>query len=164
MDMLPPPAQSVSVTDCERELTAEEIQSFVAPQYAATGNSLPDPANSTFIGVIRGGEVVAALGLQLKLHAQPLMISDGHSAVLPLLVKTAESIILSRIGPQWVYLFCPAGRLSQIAQSMGMQLEPWCVLSKLVAPEMPAKISVEPVPEPQDDLLAELIPQSEAIQ
>ena len=137
MEMLPLPTDTSE--NEERILTPEEIQSYVAPQYAATGNPLPDPATSQFIGVIRGGKIVAALGLQVKLHAQPLMIDDGHGAVLPALVKAAERIILERCGPQWVYLFTPAGKLTQLAQSLGMQLEPWCVCSKLVAPAIPDK-------------------------
>jgi len=147
IDMLPPPITPTQPEgDCERELTPEEIQQYVKPGYDATNNPLPDPAISTFVGVIRGGRVVASIGLQLKLHAQPLQIEDGHANVLPALVKAAERIILQRTGPQWVYLFSPAGRLAQIASAMGMQLEPWCVMSKLVTYPEPSRMVVDDVP------------------
>ncbi len=155
IDMLPPPITPTQPEgDCERELTPEEIQQYVKPGYDATNNPLPDPAISTFVGVIRGGRVVASIGLQLKLHAQPLQIEDGHANVLPALVEAAERIILQRAGPQWIYLFSPAGRLAQIAQHMGMGLEPWCVMSKLVTYPEPSRVVVDEVPsltvEPED--------------
>ena len=143
MDFLPLPKD---VENTERELTREEVEKYVKPGFDATGNPLPDPSISTFVGVIRGGKVVASLCLQVKLHAQPLQIEEGWGSVLPALVKAAEEIIITRCGAQWVYLFCPAGRLSQLAQTMGLQLEPWCVLSKLVAPEIPVKMSIEDGP------------------
>lgn len=147
IDMLPPPTiPTTPEGDCERELTAEEIQQYVKPGYDATNNPLPDPAISTFVGVFRGGRVVASIGLQLKLHAQPLQIEDGHASVLPVLVAAAERIILQRTGPQWVYLFSPAGRLAQIAQHMGLALEPWVVMSKLVTYPEPSRVVVDDVP------------------
>jgi hypothetical protein len=155
IDMLPPPTTaSQPEGDCVRQLTPEEIQQYVKPGYDATNNPLPDPAYSTFVGVLRRGRVVASIGLQLKLHAQPLQIEDGYASVLPQLVEGAEKIILERTGPQWVYLFTPAGRLAQIASAMGMQLEPWVVMSKLVAPPQPSRIVVDDIPsltvEPED--------------
>lgn len=147
IDMLPPPTTPTQPEgDCERELTPEEIQQYVKPGYDATNNPLPDPSISTFVGVFRGGRVVASIGLQLKLHAQPLQIEDGHAAVLPTLVAAAERIILQRTGPQWVYLFAPAGRLAQVAQHMGLQLEPWVVMSKLVTYPEPSRVTVDNVP------------------
>ena len=155
IDMLPLPTTPTQPEgDCERELTPEEIQQYVKPGYDATNNPLPDPAISTFVGVFRGGKVVASIGLQLKLHAQPLQIEDGHASVLPMLVKAAERIILQRTGPQWIYLFTPAGRLAQIASSMGLQLEPWVVMSKLVNYPEPSRVVVDDMPsltiEPED--------------
>lgn len=128
-----------------RELTPEEIKS-VEPVFAATGNPLPDPGISTFVGAVEDGKVVGFLVLQVKLHAQPMWIEDGKSQVFAPLVAEAERTILKKAGPTWVYLFAPAGRLSQLAQSMGLGLEPWNVLSKLVQPETPAKISVDMLP------------------
>lgn len=119
-----------------RVLTPEEIQT-VEYVFTEKGVSLPDPAASTFVGCVKAGKVVAFLVLQLKIHAQPLWIEDGHAAVLTQLVAKTEQTIIERVGPQWVYLFSPAGRLAQLAQSMGMQLEPWVVLSKLVVPDQP---------------------------
>src|ERR1017187_536323 len=143
IEMLPLPTTPTQPEgDCERELTPEEIQQYVKPGYDAANNALPDPAVSTFVGVIRGGRVVASLGIQLKLHAEPLQIESGHSSVLPLLVKYAERLILQRTGPQYVYLFAPAGRVAQMAQAMGLVLEPWCVLSKLVTPPEPSRIVI----------------------
>lgn len=147
IDMLPPPVMATQPEgDCERELTPEEIQQYVKPGYDATNNPLPDPSISTFVGVIRGGKVVASIGLQLKLHAQPLQIDEGQASVLPALVAAAERIILQRTGPQWIYLFTPAGRLAQIAQHMGLQLEPWVVMSKLVNHPQPSRVVVDDVP------------------
>ena len=152
MKMLP--VEDPRPSDDVRELTPEEIKKYVEPGYLATNNSLPDPRTSTFVGVIREGRVVASLGLQVKLHAQPLQIEDGYASVLPALVRGAEDLILKRTGPQWVYLFAPAGKLAQIASCFGMQLEPWVVMSKLVMPEAPAKQPIELVP-PLEDVQAE---------
>jgi hypothetical protein len=142
--MIPPvPIAPREIVDEYRELTTEEIEQYVKPHYEASGNSLPDPRYATFVGIIRDGVVLASLGVQVKLHAQPLILSEGHANLLPRLVSLAEETILRKSGPQWVYLFAPAGKLTQLAQSMGMQLEPWCVLSKLVAPELPEKPPIE---------------------
>lgn len=129
----------IETKDEIRVLTADELERYVYPQYDASGNPRPDKSTSTFVGVLRGGRVVAFLGLQVKLHAQPLFIEDGYQSILPSLVDAAERIILAKCGPQWVYLFTPAGKLTQLAAHFGMQLEPWCVMSKLVAPAVPPK-------------------------
>ena len=134
-----------------RMLTPDEIQAHVLPDYERSGNPLPAPSDSTFIGALESDQVVAYLCLQVKLHAQPLVIRPGHSDILKSLIRAAESHILSTIGPTWVYLFTPAGRLSQIASTMGMQLEPWCVMSKLVAPEPPERPAFEIVPAREPD-------------
>lgn len=137
------PAPGSAPEDYERELTPEEIESYVKPKYEAAGSPLPNSGESIFIGLIRGGKIVGALGVQVKIHAEPLMLDPGYAAALPALVKAAESHILSKCGPQYVYLFTPAGRIAQLAVSMGMQLEPWVVMSKLVMPEVPTKTPVE---------------------
>lgn len=131
-----------------RPLTPDEITKFVAGDYAHAGAELPDPAISKIIGALQDDQVIAYLVLQLKLHAQPLVIRSGYQNVLSGLVHAAEAHILSTAGPQWVYLFTPAGKLTQLAASMGMALEPWCVMSKLVQPDLPAKPALALVPEP----------------
>lgn len=148
IEFLPPPP-IVSKGRQYRELTAEEIKS-VEPIFAATNNPLPDPNNSTFVGVVENGKVLAFQVLQIKLHAQPTWIEDGHPEIFIPLIHATERIILEKVGPQWVYLFASAGKHSQLAQSMGMQLEPWVVLSKLVAPELPQQGPVELVLESQE--------------
>jgi len=123
-----------------RPLTPEEIQEFVAPIYEQTGNSLPHPNESVFLGVIEGGACLGFLCLQIRLHAEPLWISPGHSQIVTSLVSAAEKYILENSASQWVYLFAPAGRIGQLASSLGMQLEPWNVYSKLVQRETPQAV------------------------
>lgn len=125
-----------------RLLTPEEIQSC-APIFAEKGNPLPDPAISQFVGAVEDGKVIGFLVLQLKLHAQPMWIAEGQSQIFASLAHAAEKVILERTGPAWVYLFAPAGKMSQLAQSMGMQLEPWNVLSKLVMYDPPEQGTLE---------------------
>jgi hypothetical protein len=131
-----------------RPLTPAEITEHVAPDYLANGGILPDPAISAFIGLFAPDGKVSYICLQLKLHAQPLVLRPGHQSFLPSLLHAAEEYILRTTGPQWVYTFTPAGKLSQLAQTAGMQLEPWCVMSKLVQPELPAKPVFEVLPSP----------------
>jgi hypothetical protein len=139
MIIQPLPVELKAPSELEvRVMTSEEI----AQQehlFIERGVSLPDPGTSTFMGAFKGGKCVGFLVLQIKLHAEPLYIEEGHSQILTPLVRQAEKYILQRCGPTWVYLFSPAGRTAQLAQSMGMQLEPWVVLSKLVMPEEPAR-------------------------
>jgi len=118
-----------------RPLNPLEIELWVKPDYDSTSNPLPDPKISVFLGVVRDEEVLAYLCLQLKLHAQPLRIYPGHQALFPSLIRYAEEYILEKTGPQWVYLFCPDDLL-RMASAMGMDQEPWKILSKFVgAPE-----------------------------
>ena len=138
MDMLPP----TTVPDDIRVMTPEEV-ALEAPIFEANGSPLPDPAVSVFLGVFRGGKRVAFLVIQLRLHAEPLWIEEGHSAVLPSLVKFAENYIIQKTGPQWLYLFTPAGKVTQLATHMGFQMEPWVVMSRLVVPETPDKIGID---------------------
>jgi hypothetical protein len=148
IDFLPPPNMKVPGTDEIRIMTPEEI-ALEEPIFAATGNPLPHPSSSVFFGVFRGGKRVAFVVLQTRVHVEPLYIEEGHSAVLPSLLKYVEEYILRQAGPMWVYAFTPAGRITQLARSFGMQMEPWVVMSKLVMPTVPAKgvadLSVEPV-------------------
>lgn len=139
-----------------RPLTPDEITREVLPDYTRAGADLPDPAISKIIGALQDDKVIGYLVLQLKLHAQPLVIRTGYQNVLSGLVHAAESHILSTAGPQWVYLFTPAGKLTQLAASMGMALEPWCVMSKLVQPDLPAKPVLEVAPAPIPITAAEI--------
>lgn len=118
-----------------RELTADEVQSQIRPLFESNGARLPDPAISTFIGAVRDGKVVGFLCLQAVLHAEPMWIADGESAIFSRIVSEAERSILAKCGPQNVFLFAPAGRISQLAQLCGMAVEPWVVLSKFVKPD-----------------------------
>lgn len=138
IEELPPISRPPDLVE-ERVLTAEEIQKFIKPIYDEGGFQLPDPATSVFVGVVEGGEVLAFLGLQVMLHAEPLWIKDGKASYLTSLVHSAERVILERAGPQWVYLFAPAGKIARLAEHLGMRLEPWCVYSKLVLPSTPVK-------------------------
>lgn len=142
IDMLPPLNVTVTSKNGVRVLTPEEIET-VKPIFESKGVGLPNPANSVFVGMVEDGKVIAFLVLQIKLHAEPMWIAEGRSNLFKTLVAEAEKYILQQSGPQWVYLFAPAGRISQLAQSMGMQLEPWNVLSKLIVHEVPEKSIVD---------------------
>jgi len=171
LNLLPPPSGAPAELEV-RELTLAEIATTESV-FKEAGASLPDPATSTFIGAIEGGKVVGFLVLQLRLHAEPMWIEPGKSQLFTQLVHAAEEAILRRAGPQYVYTFCPAGRVSQLAQSMGMQMEPWVVMSKLVMPEVPAKPALnlelpvdpaEPEPSFRDFSGEEPAPEQETIQ
>ena len=160
MDFLPPPnsngAASQEPPDEEfRELTPEEIAS-IAHVFQENNTDLPNPSISTFVGCLRKGKVVGFLVLQAMLHAEPMWIEPGNSDIFQKLAHIAESTILKKCGPSYVYLFAPAGRITQLAQTMGMKLEPWCVLSKLVMPEVPSKSG--PFLMPLEDLPVEGAP------
>jgi hypothetical protein len=149
LEFLPP--SSKQETKEVRLLTPEEIQTL-APIFAEAGSTLPNPAVSQIVGCVESGEVTAFLVLELKLHAEPMWIKEGHSHTLPALVKEAESVIITRVGAAWVYLFAPAGRVAQLAQTQGMRVEPFVVLSKLVMPEVPTRTAIDlqvPSIEPQ---------------
>lgn len=130
-----------------RELTLKEIQSL-APQFEATGNSLPSPGSSTFIGILIDGVIKGFQCLQLKIHAQPTQIDEGYSHLFSALCRKSEEVILAKSGPQWVYVFTSPGRMAALAESRGMTIEPWCVLSKLVQPSLPEKGVFEFLPSP----------------
>ena len=153
LDFLPPPSKPEGSEEI-RVLTAEEIQT-VEPVFKATGNSLPDPTTSCFVGAVRDGKVLGFIVLQVKLHAEPMWIEEGHSDLFLPIAKAAESVIITRTGGAWVYLFAPAGRISQLAQSMGMQIEPYVVMSKLV---------VRDTPKPVVELMSDAPMETEAVQ
>jgi len=147
IEMLPPPiaTETPKSKDGVRELTADEIKT-VEYLFTEKGHPLPNPNESTFVGYIREGKVIGFIVLQIKLHAEPMWIENGHSDIFSALVREAERTVLRRCGPAWVYTFAPAGKVSQLAQAAGMQLEPWNVFSVLVMPETPSKTSPFLVP------------------
>ena len=151
LTLLPPPIMPTDSPLEVRELTPQEILTL-APIFKDSGTELPPPNISTFIGAVEDGKVIGFLVLQLKLHAEPMWIEEGRSELFKSLINKARGTILAKAGPQWVYTFTPAGRISQMAQSMGMQMEPWIVHSMLVMPEVPPK-SIQTL---------ETLPQSEA--
>lgn len=114
-----------------RLLEPSEVQTL-APTFEANGVSLPNLNTSAVVGALRDGKVVGFLVLQLCLHAEPMWIEPGHSTVFPGLVQVAEQTVLERVGACNVFLFAPAGRVAQMAQAVGMRVEPWVVLSKFV--------------------------------
>src|SRR3954463_4159972 len=80
-----------------RLLTPEEIQTLI-PIFEGAGSTLPNPAISQIVGCVENGEVIAFLVLELKLHAEPMWIKEGHSNLLPALVKEVETVIITRCG------------------------------------------------------------------
>lgn len=100
-----------------RVLTPEEIER-VKPIFDERKVAMPQ--GGIFIGAIENGRVIGFLVLQLKLHAEPMWIAPGKSQIFPSLVATAENYILQNSGPAYVYLFAPEGRVSEMAEAMGM--------------------------------------------
>lgn len=137
-----------------RELTPEEIQTL-APDFGEHG--LPDPATSTAVGIIENGQIVGYQFLQLKLHVQPTKLLDGHSHMFTQLCRKSEEIILAKVGPVWAYVFATPGRMAALAESRGCTVEPWVVLSKLIAPRIPAAPVLEmlPIVEPASPVTTE---------
>lgn len=121
-----------------RELTTDEVQS-VSHVFTENGAVLPDLRQATFIGAVQDGKVLGFIVLQQKLHAEPMWIAPGESLLFAPIIREAERVILKKVGPQWCYLFAPAGRVAQMAASMGMQPEPYVIMSKLIMPEVPGR-------------------------
>jgi len=117
-----------------RVLTPEEIAT-VEHYFSDAGVNLPSPQESVFVGIVKDGKVMGFIVIQIRLHAEPLVLEPSQAFLLPALIRKAESVILERCGPQLVYLFAPAGKISQLAASFGMQMEPWVVMSKFVVPD-----------------------------
>jgi hypothetical protein len=134
MKMLPVESPELEV----RELTKEEIAT-VEHIFTERGHALPNPVQSTFVGAVKDGKVLGFIVLQVKLHCEPIWIEQGHSDLFTHLARVGEQIILKKIGSCWVYMFTPAGRASQLAMAMGFQMEPFCIMSKLVVPDIPGK-------------------------
>lgn len=149
----PQAASAAEVTapagDGERELTPEEIKTL-EPIFREKGVGLPNLATGTVYGIVENGEVVAFMVMQLKLHAQPVWVKKGRGSLLSRLIHGMEEFILKRCGPQWVYLFTEAGKMSTIASRFGMATEPWVVHSKLIIPDLPGRIDLEDMSEPDE--------------
>lgn len=148
-----------------RELTVDEIQTL-SQIFIDNGTALPDLRTATFIGAVQDGEVLGFMVLQMKLHAEPMWIKSGHSQLFTSIVREAENVILKKAGPQWCYLFTPAGRVTQMAAAMGMKPEPYIIMSKLVMPEAPARPLIL-MPEDESDIpidIKDLVPASEVTQ
>lgn len=129
MELIQPPSKIEY-----RELTPDEVASLI-PIFQGQDAVFPRPEYSRFVGAVEGGKVIGFIVLQIQLHAEPMWIEEGRASIFKGLITEAEKTILRTSGPQLVYVFAPAGRVSQMATSMGMQLEPWVVLSKLVVNE-----------------------------
>lgn len=114
-----------------RLLTHDEVLSL-EPEFAATGNPLPDPATSSFVGVIADNRIVAWQCVQLRLHVDPVRVDSQHARVYRSLIHETKKIIEERTsGPVDVYVFAPLGsNQGKLAEHEGMQKEPWAVYSK----------------------------------
>ncbi len=148
-----------------RELTVEEIQTL-APIFVENGTELPDLRTATFVGAVQDKVVLGFVVLQAKLHAEPMWIQPGQSQLFTPIVREAEKVILRKAGPQYVYLFTPAGRITQMAASMGLRPEPFVIMSKLVMPEPPARPLIL-MPDEDGDVpidMSMLVPVSEVTQ
>lgn len=130
-----------------RLLTPEETASL-EPAFKAQGQPLPDPQTSFFVGCVENGVVVGWLCVQLRVHAEPMYLEDGHQAKFNSIVHKAEQIIRERIqGACPVFLFAPNKRIAELAEKAGLELEPWYVLSKTVEQLKP----VQPLPVPTSE-------------
>jgi hypothetical protein len=151
LDLLPPPTRplpdtqetaaelpslaATPVTEV-RVLTPEEVDKYCAQAYEAAGAVKPHPGISTTLGVVRDGVPTGSfLVLQFCLHAQPLNLLQGDEGMFLALATKAEQLVLEKFGGAVVYVFATPGKISRMAQAIGMSPEPWTVLSMVVAPE-----------------------------
>lgn len=151
LQLIPPPSEAETEV---RLLTAAEIESLY-PIFEAQGAAPPLPEESAYIGAVRNGYVVAFLVVQRVLHAEPLWIEQGNEVVFSRLVGVAESLIAKHYGNRTVYVFAPAGKVSRMAQLVGMQVEPWVVLSKWVPAEQAEQEQMEEVAEVVEEVKGE---------
>ena len=114
-----------------RELSPEEIKSL-APHFQERGVPLPDPAFSTFVGAVCDGRVVAFQCLQLRLHAEPMLIEPGYAHLFLPLCRKSEDLILSKCGQQEVLILVEPGRVEELAKAMGMVPQSYIVMTKTV--------------------------------
>lgn len=116
-----------------RLLTPEEVETL-RPIFAEQKAIFPNTQYAFFVGAVEpGGRVVAFLCFQLQLHAEPMHIEPGYQRAFKRMIEVGEQTLLERVGPCLVYTFTPAGKITQLAQAAGMQMEPWVVMSKIVA-------------------------------
>jgi|ERR1041385_162383 hypothetical protein len=117
-----------------RQLTVTEINNFVRPEFESRGNALPDLSQAAFFGVMRDGRLTGSfITLQLRLHADPVLLVEGDEAMLGSLVSAVKQHIVNTVGVADVYVFTPPGNTERLAQLFGMQAEPWTVFSKRVS-------------------------------
>ncbi len=135
LELLPPPViDRAPLPEYDvRVLTVEEA-SRLAPVFTMRDVEPPDPANSFIVGAVTPeGEVSNNfLVAQIRVHAEPLHLTDGHEHLFRRLARTLEFEIANRIGTCDVFLFAPPGRIESMALAMGMEKEPWCIMSKHV--------------------------------
>jgi hypothetical protein len=152
LDMLPLPVaggesreqeSEVNAVASVRLLTPEEIASL-QPIFEKEGGVIPSPEVSFVLGsVAPDGHVVTFMVVQLRLHAEPMWVEEGHEHLVRSLVHATEKMIAERVpGGCDVFLFAPAGKVAKLAANFGMRLEPWTVWSKYVKGVYP----VEPIP------------------
>lgn len=148
---LPRPEKSLDEPEV-RELTPEEIKTIEADFHLA-GVSLPDPAVATAFGAIVDGKIVGYIFAQLKMHIEPVKIDKGYSHLFSAIIRKTEEVLYSRCGSIWTYAFVNPGRMAALAESRGMTVEPWCVMSKKIGPrDLPV---VELLDSPLEDMPAE---------
>lgn len=134
------PSKRAKMSHVVRELTLEERKKL-EPLFADRGVEMPNPATSTIIGAVdrETGEVSNNFIVgQLMLHAEPLHLEPGCGHLFRPLARSLYDKIAEKVGTVDVFLFAPDGKVSQMAESMGMNREPWNVYSTTVygnAPE-----------------------------
>lgn len=143
-----------------RELTIDEIQTL-APDFEPYG--LPDPRTSIAIGIVRNGKILGYQFVKLMVHVQPTKLDDSLAHLFSALCRKTEEIILQKSGPTWVYVFCRPGRMAALAESRGMEVEPWVVMSKLVKPDLPTRPVMEMLPIPAAAEIPVEIPEEQFI-
>jgi len=129
-----------------RVLTAEEVETL-KPVFEEFGGTMPNPATSFFVGVVRDGKVTGFLTIALAIHAEPMWIEPGNEQDFLPITREAERIIVERCGEADIFLFAPEGRITALAESRGMVRENWNVMSKHVGTSTIKPLEVEPVVE-----------------
>lgn len=139
------PRKRPAMNHVVRVLSVEETEQL-APIFEAQKVSLPDPAYSFIVGALKDGKVTNNfLVAQLRLHAEPLHLEAGSEHLFRLLVRTMYKEIAERLGTTDVYLFAPDGMVSKMAETAGMEREPWNVYSTTVYANPIQHVKAEPV-------------------
>jgi hypothetical protein len=149
-----PPLNPASAPHTFRVLTAEEVATL-APLFEGRGASLPNPETSFFVGAVDDhGKIHGWIVVQAVIHAEPMYIENGYSALFAGIAHQAEQEIAQRLGTTTIFLFTPRGRVAQLAESCGMHAEPWVVFAKTIAGQVPVvpvvPVVTEPEPEPAE--------------